>query len=345
MAYDRYDTRGGSRERWRSDDEWRDRDRERGHGRGDERGFFERAKEEFSNFFGGDDDDRGRRGEMGREHRYTPGWGSDAEREVWESRERGGRWDRDQERGGFNRDRSERDRFERDRGDRGFFGSSSTRGLGSESGRGESMWSGDRSRQSDRSYRPMAGDYGRSDDHRESGRSNWDRDEYRRTSFAGSSERNQHHDPHYAEWRRRQLEELDRDYDEYRREHQSKFESDFGGWRERRQSKRQLLGQAREHMEVVGSDGEHVGTIDRIAGDRIILTKSDAEAGGVHHSIPCTSVDRIEGDRVMLDSPAAQAKQRWREEGRERALFERQDQGESGPMNLERSFSGTYRDE
>ena len=50
--------------------------------------------------------------------------------------------------------------------------------------------------------------------------------------------------------------------------------SDFGSWRERRQQKRGLLGQIREHMEVVGNDEQHVGTVDRVAGDRIILTKS-----------------------------------------------------------------------
>ena len=81
------------------------------------------------------------------------------------------------------------------------------------------------------------------------------------------------HDPHYQEWRQRQIDELDRDYDDYRREHQSNFESDFGNWRQRRQTKRQMLGDIREHMEVVGSDDEHVGTVDRVAGDRIILTK------------------------------------------------------------------------
>ena len=42
------------------------------------------------------------------------------------------------------------------------------------------------------------------------------------------------HDPHYAEWRSRQIDELDRDYDEYRRENQSAFDSEFGGWREQR---------------------------------------------------------------------------------------------------------------
>ena len=50
-----------------------------------------------------------------------------------------------------------------------------------------------------------------------------------------------------------------------------------------------------------------------------------------------------EGDRVVLDLSAEQAKQRWRDENRERALFEREDQGEMGPRSLDRSFEGTYR--
>ena len=95
-------------------------------------------------------------------------------------------------------------------------------------------------------------------------------------------------------------------------------------------------------MEVLGSDGEHVGTVDRTAGDRIILTKSDPESGGAHHSLMCTAIERVEGDKVMLDMTAEQAKQRWRDESRERALFEREDQGEAGPGMLNRSFSGTY---
>jgi len=171
----------------------------------------------------------------------------------------------------------------------------------------------------------------------------WDRDPYRRTSFAGSRVNSSHDDVHYGQWRRRQMEDLDRDYDDYRRERQSKFEEDFGGWRERRQSKRQVLGQVREHMEVVGSDGEHVGTVDRVAGDRLILTRSDPDSGGVHHSLSCTDLDRIEGDRVILDYSAEKARERWRDESRSRALFEREDQGRAGPGILGRSFSGTYR--
>jgi hypothetical protein len=96
-------------------------------------------------------------------------------------------------------------------------------------------------------------------------------------------------------------------------------------------------------MEVVSNDDERIGTVDRVAGDRIILAKSDPESGGVHHSLSCTEIERVEGDRVILDLNAAEARIRWRDESRERALFEREDQGEAGPHALERSFSGTYR--
>jgi len=97
-------------------------------------------------------------------------------------------------------------------------------------------------------------------------------------------------------------------------------------------------------MEVMGSDNEHVGMVDRVAGDRIILAKGDPETGGVHHSLMCTSIDRVEGDKVILDATAEQAKTRWRDESRDRALFEREDRGEAGPHILDRSFSGTYRE-
>jgi hypothetical protein len=182
-------------------------------------------------------------------------------------------------------------------------------------------------RDRERGYRPLAGDYARS--------FRGDRDVPRLS---------RDRDPHYHEWRQRHIDELDRDYDDYRRENQSRFENDFGSWRERRMQKRGLLGEIREHMEVVGSDEEHVGTVDRIAGDRIILARSDPESGGAHHSLSCSDVERVEGDRVILDCSADQARNRWRDESRSRALFERDDQGEMGPRVLDRSFEGTYRD-
>ncbi|HEX6376216.1 MAG TPA: DUF2171 domain-containing protein [Allosphingosinicella sp.] len=149
------------------------------------------------------------------------------------------------------------------------------------------------------------------------------------------------HDPHYSEWRRRQIDELDRDYEEYRREHQSKFEQEFGGWREKRRGQRQLLARVTEHMEVVGSDGVHVGKVDKVRGDRIILAKSDPNAGGMHHSVPCGWVETVE-DKVILNRTAEQATDSWRNEDTGRALFERDDQGSEGPHALDRSFSGTY---
>jgi hypothetical protein len=354
MAYDRYDTRN-ERSRWQDegrDRGWRGDDR----GRPDDRGFFERAGDEVASWFGDEEAERRRREDRMREERergfssesrsdYDRGQDSDRGRPNWyETRGLN-------ERGGW----SERD-----------YNPSWRRELGGD--RDE-----DRFRNRGRDYRPMTGDYGRSTreseqffaasgvgrsprgfgdeerSRRDRSDSPWGRDEYRSTSRAGTSDwsdRSRHEgdfDPHYRSWRDRHLSDLDRDYDDYRREHQSKFESDFGSWRERRQQKRGLLSSIREHMEVVGNDDQHVGSVDKIAGDRIILTKSDPESGGVHHSLSCSDVDRVEGDRVILDCSADQARDRWRDESRSRALFEREDQGEMGPRMLDRSFEGTYR--
>jgi hypothetical protein len=307
MAYDRYDR--DERPRWfgdRSTSGWRGDERGSRHhpdhhrGDQDERGFFERAGDEISSWFGGSErDDR---------RHYNPE----------------GRYGRPRD---FDRG-EERDRSRRELNE----------GRGAPSDLG---WDRD-----DRGhgYRPMTGDYGR---YRERDHDRvpaaYGRDEYRRTSFAAPPRDERDFDPHYRSWRDRHMSELDRDYDEFRREHQSQFENDFGGWREKRQQKRSLLGQIREHMEVLGTDGEHVGTVDKVAGDRIILAKSDPESGGAHHSLSCSDIDRIEDNRVILDCKADEARRRWRDESRSRALFEREDQGEMGPGILDRSFSGTYR--
>ena len=142
------------------------------------------------------------------------------------------------------------------------------------------------------------------------------------------------HDPQYHEWRSRQIEQLDRDYDEYRREHQSRFDREFGEWRERRGRQRQAVGQVTEHMEVVGSDGSHVGTVDCTSGDRIVLTKSDPNSAGHHHYIPCGWVENVE-DKVRLNITAEEAMQRWRHEEQSGALFERD--GRHGEMPRRRA--------
>jgi hypothetical protein len=127
-------------------------------------------------------------------------------------------------------------------------------------------------------------------------------------------------DNDYHSWRRGQIQSLDRDYDEYRREHRSKFENEFSSWRTNRQSQRDLLNKVEEHADVVGSDGEHVGTVDKVRGDRILLTKNDADAGGRHHSIPSSWLQSVD-DKVTLSKTAAEAKRAWRDEERNQALF------------------------
>ena len=195
--------------------------------------------------------------------------------------------------------------------------------------------------------RPYTGRFfGRGDDRFDRGRSpdRWPEDRWtpeRQRDFTGTtSTAGSLHDPHYSEWRRRQLDELDRDYDDYRRENQSRFESDFSNWRTARQGKRQILGQVREHMDVVGSDEEHVGTVDHVRSDRIILTKGDS-ADSKHHALTCSLIDRVEGDKVFLDRPAAEVKQRLEGEDRGRGFFRDEDERDDGRM-LNRAFSGTY---
>ena len=212
------------------------------------------------------------------------------------------------------------------------------------SGRDEPWGGGRFERGRDRErYQPMAGDYGRTSTMQSRGRFGGGFEERQRPQRFAEGSAQGLHDPHYHSLRQRHIDELDRDYDEYRRENQSRFESEFGSWRERRQQKRSLLGTVRENMEVVGNDDQPVGTVDRVAGDRILLAKSDPEAGGTHHSISCGNIERIEDNRVILDCSADQAMQNWRDDDRSRALFEREDQGEVGPHMLNRSFEGTYR--
>eukprot|EP01035_Chromulina_nebulosa_P012472 gene12472-16624_t len=48
------------------------------------------------------------------------------------------------------------------------------------------------------------------------------------------------------------------------------------------------ISEIKEHMEVIGADGVHVGTVDHVEGNRIKLTKADSGEGhhkGHHHFI------------------------------------------------------------
>ena len=73
------------------------------------------------------------------------------------------------------------------------------------------------------------------------------------------------------------------------------------------------LSQIKEHMNVIGADGVHVGTVDHVEGDRIKLTKADSGAdveggqgshAGHHHFISKGLIADIEGDTVRLSANA-----------------------------------------
>ncbi len=74
--------------------------------------------------------------------------------------------------------------------------------------------------------------------------------------------------------------------------------------------------QIREHMEVIGADGVHIGSVDKVEGDRIKLTKKDSGMAHMdhHHFLPLSLVADIEGDRVRLSANAAVAAELFEEE-------------------------------
>ena len=63
------------------------------------------------------------------------------------------------------------------------------------------------------------------------------------------------------------------------------------------------LSQLREHMEIIGADGVHVGTLDKVEGNRLKLTKPDSGSHGDHHHyISGGLVADVEGDRIRLSA-------------------------------------------
>ena len=72
----------------------------------------------------------------------------------------------------------------------------------------------------------------------------------------------------------------------------------------------------KEHAEVIGADGTHIGTVDKVEGDRIKLTKRDMTQGhqGHHHFLPLCLVAEVEGDRVRLSANGAVAAELFEEE-------------------------------
>ena len=65
-----------------------------------------------------------------------------------------------------------------------------------------------------------------------------------------------------------------------------------------------------EHMEVVGSDGKHIGKVDHVLGGDLQLTRSMGV--GSHHLLPLSYVSSVD-EKVRLSVTEDEAKDVWRE--------------------------------
>ena len=66
----------------------------------------------------------------------------------------------------------------------------------------------------------------------------------------------------------------------------------------------------REHMEVIGSDGTQVGTVDKVEGQTIKLAKNDPQANGSHHWIPIDWVQTVD-QHVHLSKSQDEVSRNW----------------------------------
>lgn len=68
------------------------------------------------------------------------------------------------------------------------------------------------------------------------------------------------------------------------------------------------ISQVTEHMEIIGADGVHIGTVDKVEGNRIKMTKADSGSHDDHHHyISQGLIAGIDGNQVRLSANAASA--------------------------------------
>lgn len=73
----------------------------------------------------------------------------------------------------------------------------------------------------------------------------------------------------------------------------------------------------KEHMEIVGADGVHVGKVDGVEGDRIKMVRKDEQHGqddSHHHYVQLSAVTSTDGGKLWLSADAANAAQLFQEE-------------------------------
>ena len=66
--------------------------------------------------------------------------------------------------------------------------------------------------------------------------------------------------------------------------------------------------QIRKHMQVRSSDGQPIGNVDKLEGNRIKLTKDGSNAQSEHQYIGLDSVISVEDDALWLDKTAEEAR-------------------------------------
>jgi hypothetical protein len=68
----------------------------------------------------------------------------------------------------------------------------------------------------------------------------------------------------------------------------------------------------REHMPVIASCGKRIGTVDRVEGFSIKLTKSAPAAHGEHRYIPLEWVEAVD-DHVCLNKNSEETEREWQD--------------------------------
>jgi hypothetical protein len=64
--------------------------------------------------------------------------------------------------------------------------------------------------------------------------------------------------------------------------------------------------QIKEHMEVQGSDGKHVGMVLGVEGEQVKIA-----SGGMDHCIDLAAVDAVQGERLTLSKTAEETVRTW----------------------------------
>lgn len=66
----------------------------------------------------------------------------------------------------------------------------------------------------------------------------------------------------------------------------------------------------REHMDIIGSCGNKLGTVDRVEGNSIKITKDSTD--GRHHYLPLDWVDHVDA-HVHLSKNCGDARRDWQD--------------------------------